>query len=79
MERLILDTTIPVVQEVPLIADICLERGICHIPLDQEQFKNIIQQKDYNNDYYDYTEYYDYIEQQYSEYHDWQLMTNATN
>jgi hypothetical protein len=58
--------------------DTYLKRGICHIPLDQEEFKNIIQQKDDNNDYYDYTEYYDYIEQQYSEYRKYQLMANST-
>jgi hypothetical protein len=46
--------------------DADLDRGICHIPLDQEEFENIIHQKDHNNDYYDYTEYYDYVEQQYS-------------
>jgi hypothetical protein len=48
--------------------DVYLDCGVCHIPLDQEEFKNIIHQKNHNNDYYDYTEYYDYVEQQYSEY-----------
>jgi hypothetical protein len=57
--------------------DIYLDRGICHIPLDQEEFENIIHQKGHNNDYYDYTEYYDYVEQQYSEYRKYQLMTNS--
>jgi hypothetical protein len=57
--------------------DAYLDRGICHVPLDQEEFKNIIHQKNHNNDYYDYTECYDYVEQQYSEYRKYQLMTNS--
>ena len=62
MERLILDTTIPVVQEVPLIADICLERGICHIPL--AQFENIKHQEEINDDHFYFSNYYDYMHQQ---------------
>jgi hypothetical protein len=49
--------------------DAYLDRGICHISLDKEEFKNIIHQKDHNNDYY--------VEQQYSEYGEYQLMTNS--
>jgi hypothetical protein len=73
MERVTSETTIPVVPSpvVPTITDTYLNRGICHIALDQEQFENITQQENDTNDYYDYTDYYDYIEQQYDEYREY--------
>jgi hypothetical protein len=60
MERIIL-ASIPIIPVVPPITDTQFDCGICHIPLDEEEFENTKQQKDINDDHLYLSNHYDFM------------------
>jgi hypothetical protein len=63
MESVML-ANISIVPIMPPITDTRFDCGICHIPLDQEEFENTKQQKEVNDDHFYFSNHYDYVHQQ---------------